>query len=286
MTVNLDVPLREDAPAAAPEQRPRPPAPLKPGDEVLTGYRVEELLLRGRVNDVYSAWSLERSCLCVVKVLRPDRLDEPAARGRLLEEGRLLESLSHPSLVRAYVTVEVPVPAVVTETLTGATLGHLMSTRKRALQGDDVVELGRQLTAVLGYLHRAGVLHLDLKPSNVVVEDGRAKILDLGHARPPGICPAGFGTREYMAPEQLVGGEVGEAADVYGLAGVLYRAATRLRPFPGGERAPGDVPSMTRVHRRRALPDGLVDLITACFSPEAVDRPSLEEVSARMAAMR
>ncbi len=286
MTVNLHVPLREDGAAASAEQQPEPPAPLDHGQELLAGYSVDELLLRGRVNDVYSAWSTERSCPCVVKVLRPDRADDAAARGRILEEGRLLESLSHPNLVRAYATVEVPVPAVVLETLTGATLGHLMSTRQRALTGEDVIELGLQLTAVLGYLHREGVLHLDLKPSNIVVEAGRAKILDLGHARAPGACPPGFGTREYMAPEQLVGGEAGEAADVYGLGGVLYRAATRLRPFPEGEREVGDVPSMTRLRRRRGLPAGLVALVESCFAPTPADRMTLSEVRAGLEASR
>lgn len=262
--------------------------PLDPGRELLAGYRVDEHLLRGRVNDVYSAWSSERRCLCVVKLLRPDRSDDTAARGRLLAEGRLLESLSHPHLVRAYATVGAPAPAVVLETLTGQTLGHLISGRRRALAPEDLLELGLQLTTVLGYLHRSGVLHLDLKPSNIVVEAGRAKILDLGHARAPGTCPAGFGTREYMPPEQLMGGEVGEASDVYGLGGVLYRAATRTRPFPEGDRGPDTdaVPPMAPLHRRRALPAELITLVAACLQPRAADRPTLRDVEAGLKSAR
>lgn len=277
MTARVDTP-----PADTPSE------PFGHGSELVAGYQVEEHLLRGRVNDVYSAWSTERSCSCVVKLLRPDRGDDAAARGRLLGEGRLLKNLSHPNLVRAYATTGSPTPVVVLETLTGQTLGHLISARRRALAADDLIELGLQLTGVLGYLHREGVLHLDLKPSNIVVEAGRVKIIDLGHAMAPGTCEAGYGTREYMPPEQLVGGEVTEASDVYGLGGVFYRAATRARPFPQGQRGPDPsaVPPMARLRRRRGLPAELVSLVAACLAPRPTDRPTLPQVSAGLVRAR
>lgn len=106
-----------------------------------------------------------------------------------------------------------------------------------------------------GYLHRHAILHLDLRPSNIVVGAGQACVLDLSHARSPGRCPREFGTDEYVSPEQLLGGQVTEASDVYGVAGVLYRAATRRRPFPRGTRNedPDAIPPFRSV-RRRALP--------------------------------
>ncbi|WP_114905792.1 protein kinase domain-containing protein [Ornithinimicrobium murale] len=77
--------------------------------------------------------------------------------------------------------------------------------------------------------------HLDLKPSNIVAQAGKATLLDLSLAQAPGPCPAGMGTTEYMAPEQVAGDRVDTPTDVWGLAGVLYRAATGRRPFPASE---------------------------------------------------
>lgn len=256
------------------------PPPSRSGTRLLPGYRVTEHLARGQALDVYAVWSTERGCLCVAKTLRPDRLDNTAERDRLLHEGRLLQRLSHPHLVRGYETHDGPPPTVILETLSGQTLGHLIAHRKRALPADDLVELGAQLASVVGYLHAHHTLHLDLKPSNIVAEAGRARVLDLSHARRPGPCPAGFGTREYMPPEQLTGGHVDTASDVYALGGVLYRAATRRRPFTATARdhAPGLRPPALPLRRRTALPASLIDLITTCLDPHPAARPTLPEI--------
>ena len=264
-----------------------PPVPLEPGRELLPGYRVDEHLARGQVLDVYAVWSDARECLCVAKTMRPDRLDDRDARHRLLEEGRLLARLTHPHLVRGYETTRRPRPTLILETLQGETLGHLLDRRRCGLPAGDLVELGVQLCSVVGYLHRNTTLHLDLKPSNVVAEAGRARLLDLSHARPPGPCPPGFGTREYMAPEQLLGQQVGEATDVYGLGGVLYRAATRRRPFTadGREGHTGRRPSFTPL-RRRVLPRPFVQLVVAGLDPRPAGRPTVAEMMAVLTGLR
>lgn len=246
------------------------------------GYQLDEHLARGQSLDVYSAWSEERGCLCVVKTLRSDHAHDHAASGRLRTEGHLLCRLAHPNLVRGYELWEQPRPAIVLETLTGDTLGHLIEQRRQGLPAGELAELGTQLCSVLGYLHRHDTLHLDLKPSNIVATGGRACLLDLSHARGPGSCPAGFGTREYMSPEQLAGTTVSPASDLYGLGGVLYRAATRHRPFPAAHRElpdPTRRPGLARL-RRRALPPALIDLVTACLDPEPTARPDLTEATA------
>jgi eukaryotic-like serine/threonine-protein kinase len=194
------------------------------------GYQTIELLRRGRDLDVYDAWSEERACRCVVKTVRPDRLGHDGPARRLLAEGRLLCRLTHPHIVRAYEVIEEPVPMVVMETLSGETLSHMVEVRDVRLSPAEVAHLGLHLASAVRYLHRHGWLHLDLKPSNVIAECGRAKLIDLSVARPPGPAHPGIGTFYYMAPEQARGGELGAAADVWGLGAVLFEAATGEPP--------------------------------------------------------
>ncbi|MGH3095067.1 MAG: protein kinase domain-containing protein, partial [Streptosporangiales bacterium] len=160
-------------------------APLARGRVLVSGYRVEEHLARGETLDVYSVRSEERECMCVAKTVRADRRDDTAARDRLLREGALLHRLDRPHLVRGYESRESP-PVAVLETLANQTLSHLLSVRKQGLTVPDLLRLGLQLCSVVRYLHRSGILHLDLKPSNMVVDAGRLRVLDLSHARPPG----------------------------------------------------------------------------------------------------
>lgn len=239
----------------------------------LAGCRIVEHLARGDCLDVYSVWSAERDCLCIAKALRPDRLQDHAGAARLLAEGRLLQRLTHPGLVRGYETRVQPWPVIIMETLAGQTMSHLMDHRGQGLAASDLAELGRQLVAVIGYLHRHDRLHLDLKTSNLVLEAGRLRVLDLSHARRPGRCPAGFGTDEYMAPEQWDGGQVSAATDVFGIGGVLYRSATRRRPY--GDRRAGIERRPLRRHR-------LGGLIAACLAPDPADRPDLAAIRAEL----
>lgn len=282
--------------------RPGPP-PLTPDAEVAPGYRVIEHLSRGRTLDVYEAWSDARATRCVVKALRPDRGDDAGARRRLLAEGRLIHRLTHPHIVRGYEVLEQPRPLVVMETLTGATLAHLIEESDPRLPVRDIAHLGLHLASAIRYLHANGWLHLDLKPSNVVAEAGRAKLIDMSVARRPGRCPAGVGTWCYLAPEQARGGVVGPAADVWGLGAVLYEATTGRAAFdpdprPGAEPAerpsgPGSGNGPARrypqldgppapVRRLRRAPAGLVALIDACLEPAAAARPAVEEVMAAL----
>lgn len=254
---------------------------LRAGDELAPGYEVVEHLAHGQALDVYDVWSAERGCLCVAKTLRPDHRSDPADRRRLRNEGRLLLSLTHPHIVRAYELIERPHPVLVLETLSGSTLGHLIESSKRRLRVADLVHLGLQLSSALGYLHANGYLHLDLKPSNVIAENGRARMIDLSVARRPGRGPRGLGTRQYMAPEQARGGRFSEATDVWGLGATLYEAATGERPFAPRDRRV-EYPQLNggppHVGERRRLPAPLGRTIDACLEPDPADRPALGEV--------
>jgi len=201
------------------------------------GYALIERLGRGHAYETWDAWSEDRGCRVVL------RLPRPGHRRALVREGRLLMRLSHPHVVRAY---EVRRGAVVLETLGGATLAALVD--DGPLDRVDAVQLGLQLGSAVRYLHRHGVLHLDLKPDNLIAEAGRLKLIDFSIAQRPGRIDAGRGTRGYMAPEQERGGRVGPAADVWGIGRVLEEAG------------------------------GPADLVAACLHPDPRERPSVDDV--------
>ncbi len=269
------------------------PPVLAPGAELAPGLRAVELLSRGQALDVYEAFSDDLLCSVVAKTVRPDRAHVRRVRDRLLLEGELLQRFAHPHLPRAFATIRGPVPIVVLETISGPTLEEIVDTRSRRLPATDLAHLGRQLCSAAHYLHRAGYLHLDIRPGNVVVRDGIAVLIDLSIARQPGPVRRGLGSREYLAPEQARGGLAGSATDVWGIGATLFEAATGVAPF-----APLDdeedaawesgaflqnsrsVPSPSSLGRRLPAPMG--DVIADCLSREPADRPTVLEVHERL----
>jgi serine/threonine protein kinase len=269
--------------------------PYEAGQEIAPGIRVLEHLRRGADLDVYDCWSLARYSRCFVKTVRPDRAQSRGTRRRLVREGRLLLSFTHPHLVRAYDLVdEGPpnLPVLVLETLTGATLSHLLR-RGRRLPLRDVAFLGRQLCSAIRYLHDHGYLHLDLKPSNIIAEGGRARVIDLSLARRPGRrTRGGRGTSTHMSPEQARGGELTTAADVWGVGLVLYEAVTGHRPFDDprtGSTSARSYLQLTRsappVRTLRRLPTALATALDACLADLPAARPTLAELDDCLAAI-
>jgi len=191
------------------------PPTLDCGCTIGERYQIVRHLARGDALDVYEGWSKDRLCSCVIKIIRPDRQGETRVVRRLAREGRLLTTLHHPHLVRAYETLNGPIPAVILETLQGATLEYLLETRPRRLHLTDLAHLGAHLCSAVHYLHRHGYLHCDIKPSNVVASCGMAKLIDLSLARPPGPGRRGAGTPPYLAREKARGELLGAATDVW-----------------------------------------------------------------------
>lgn len=208
------------------------------------------------------------------------------------------------TIVRHYETLKEPQPNLILETLTGETLSHIIDTGYRRLPLSDAVHLGLHLCSAIHYLHGHGILHLDIKPSNIVSERGIAKILDLSIAHPPKRTRKGAGTKQYMAPEQVRGELVDPATDVWGIGTTLYEAATAELPFNAGHETedhsedvtgnPAGEPTRTdtdldayeqllrraepvRTHRR--LPVAFANAVDACLEPDPARRPTLAELT-------
>ena len=250
-----------------------------PGRPLCRGYRVLRRLRRGHAVDVYDAWSEERGCRCIAKVVRSDRAEDRDTRASLFLEGRLLLGLSHPHLVRAYELVRGPRPVLALETLTGETVSKLIADHPRGFPARDVLFLGIHLCSALRYLHRTGYLHLDVKPSNIICQASAAKLIDLSLAAPAGRTLRGsVGTPGYMAPEQVERLPLTPATDAFGLGCVLHEAARgqpAFRPRSGPWRFI-EPPSLAGTSR---LPRKAAEAVDACLSRDPSARPSLAELS-------
>ena len=287
--------------------------PLPVGGVLAPGYAILGHLHQSNNYDVYDVFSEERACRCIAKTLRQDLLEKKDAASRLLREGGLLGDLTHPHVARLYEVVEGPPPVLILETLTGETLAHLIDTNERRLPIKEVAHLGLHLCSAVHYLHGRGILHLDLKPSNIVSERGMAKILDLSIAHSPGPTKAGAGTTQYMAPEQVRGDHVDAATDVWGIGAVLFETATAEPPFnaeyeeTGYEEDPTDGPGtdgwtstsgtgtdddledyeqLTRradpVRAHRRVPAVFGETIARCLDPNPAGRPTVAELTSAL----
>ena len=251
------------------------------GSELVPGYTVLQLAHRSRLFDVYEVWSVDRHCRCAAKVVRPDRLPERKGQRRLLREGRLLLSLSHPNILRAYELFLRPQPVLIVEALPGMTLGYWIEERG-PLKREDIVHLGIHVSSGLSYLHCKGILHLDLKPGNLLASYGIVRVIDFSLSRKPGRASRGAGTHIYLAPEQARGQTIGPATDVWGLGTVLWEAAAGRPPFS----RPADDDAYDQLDRRaepirkqRRLPADLAKAIDACLDPSPTERPTLRELA-------
>ena len=261
-----------------------------PTGDLPAGYRPLALLADGRRLETWDAWDEARGTRCVVKLLRADRRDDPRVRQAVLLEGHLATTLAHPHLVRGYDVLDDP-PTVVLETLRGATLSALVEHEPLGLA--DAAELGCQLASVLGYLHRHDWLHLDLKPDNVVVDHGKAVLIDLSLAGRPGRGRPGAGTRGWLAPEQATGRGLSAATDVWGLGMTLVDALARTAPY-GDEATWESRRRWPLVHRHMPvapegldeLPEEVHDLLAACLSLDPAARPLLAQVRSALEPLR
>ena len=237
-----------DALAHAPSWPLAEPVQIAPGERI-GRYTLERVIGRGGFGIVFAARDAVLGRAVAIKVTRG--APTPIVLDRFEREARIAASLNHPALVTLHDTGTINgLPYLVMELLDGETLAARCEREAPTLAG--AVALIREVAAALGRMHAAGIVHLDLKPSNVfVTREGRVKVLDFGLAELRGDNPAAVGgTRGYMAPEQREGRAVDARSDVYALGIMLLELAT------GGLRGPGELalaPAELRPLLARAL---------------------------------
>jgi serine/threonine protein kinase len=253
----------------------------KTATKIEVGTRLDpDVTVLGVVDDrgaepVYLVWHHKSWCPMLCKVLQSKEAAE--------REVEILLALAHPNIVRCFgVSAE---KHLLLEYLEGPSLHQLVKSRpKRRLGINDALRISIYIGAALSHIHDRGLLHLDVKPANIVVVSGRPVLCDFGIARwqsaprPKGIT----GTEDYIAPEECRREQVTPAVDIFSLGVTLYELLTGYMPFP--ERSDVDPypqtvksPSSLRQHRR-AVPVGVERLVLRCLSRDPKARPVLAEL--------
>jgi len=251
-------------------------------------YALDELLGRGGMADVYRGTDQLLLRPVAVKLLR--EVSDPAQRDRFIAEARTLASLNHPGLITLLdAGILVDRPYLVLELATGPTLAARIS--EGPVDPGEVTTIGEQLASALGYAHAQGVVHRDVKPSNVLIcDDDRVLLADFGIARLVDEAQEhtksgeAIGSPPYLAPEQAAGEGVGPSADVFSLGLVLLEALTATRAYTG---TPLEA-AVARLYTPPAIPGDLDprwrELIARMTDREPANRPTAIEVAAELAA--
>jgi serine/threonine protein kinase len=263
---------------------------LQEGDEIASGLTALQLLGGGTRYEAFLAFDDELHHATVVKVLRPDRIDDEGALRGLRAEADVLSSLNHPAIARLLRDgIEDERPHIVLELVEGPRLSTLIR-RFGPLETEQAAPLAVEVASALHYLHGLGLVHLDVKPKNLIM-GAPPRLIDLSIARSlrdAASLTVPVGTDAYMAPEQCTPspGRVGPAADVWGLGITLYESLVGEPAFPRGSEEDGAAagerfPQLT--HRPAPMPSrvpselaGAVDAALA-FEPE--DRPTAREMA-------
>lgn len=188
---------------------------------------------------VYRGRDLRTRRTVAVRTLRTAYRTNPASRAAFRQETRNQATANHGNIARIYdLHEEQEAPWAVMELVPGQTLRELLTTHG-PYPPLDAADLLDQVASALAHLHGRGMVHLDVKPENLIVApDGTVKLIDFGLSQPLGrpaepIGGAAFGTAAYLSPEQITGDRVDAAADVYTLACVMYEVITGSPPFGG-----------------------------------------------------
>ncbi len=232
-------------------------AELGPGAVFDGRYRLDRLLARGGMAEVFVGHDLRLERAVAVKVLAAEGNGRPGSVARFRREALAAAGLSHPNIVAVFDSGEAQgVYFIVMEYIAGRTLTELIS-QEAPLSTAVTADIGARVAAALEFAHGRGVIHRDIKPGNVLLTvEGAAKLTDFGIARvtthdgdatltAPGMV---IGTPSYLSPEQVEGRPLDPRSDIYSLGAVLYEMATGVPPFRA------DTALATAYHQVRSAP--------------------------------
>ncbi|HEX3660186.1 MAG TPA: tetratricopeptide repeat protein [Acidobacteriaceae bacterium] len=256
---------------------------IEPGTILAGRYEVLTVLGTGGMGSVYKAQDRELDRLVALKVIRPELARNAAIVDRFKQEIRLSHKVTHRNVVRMYdLSEDAGMRFVTMELVAGGDLRGILEKRGK-MPPDEAVQILQQICTALEAAHSAGILHRDLKPQNVMVEDaGRVVVMDFGLARTiegDGMTQSGalLGTMEYMSPEQALGKELDQRSDIFALGLIGYEMLTGDMPF----KAESAIASLLKRTRERAapisqldatLPGALTAIIGRCLETDVEQR--------------
>jgi len=256
-------------------------------------YELLERIGHGATGRVWRARHVDTGALVAVKVLREELADDPDVRTRFLREGAVLTGRDLPGVVRVHETVvERDRVGLVMDLIDGPNLREVISLQA-PLQPARACALALQMATSLHAAQRAGLVHRDVKPENVLVHKVRgselALLTDFGLARVLDEAPnsgsrsRAFGTPHYVAPERLRRGPVGPAVDVYALGVILFEMVVGWRPFRSQDPAALMLQQLNEIPLRPpGVSEDLWALIDVCLAKDPQDRPATSELAARL----
>jgi serine/threonine protein kinase len=259
---------------------------LSPGSTI-AGYEVEAVVGSGGIGILYRARQLRLDRPVALKLVDSEVAREPVVRERLRREARTVAALDHPNVVPLYEAGEEDGTVyIATRWVDGTELGTLIQ-RDGPLEPRRAARIAAQIASALEVAHEKGLVHRDVKPSNAIVtSEDHVYLTDFGLTK-RAESASGFtgaaqmlGTIDYVAPEQIEGGEPNTRGDVYGLACVLFETLTGAAPFAGesGGMAKmwahlnAEPPSVRE--QRSDVPQALDDVIQRGLAKRPDGRPS------------
>lgn len=246
-------------------------------------FRLDARIGSGGLGSVWRATDLNLQREVAIKLLHPHLAARPDVAERFRIEALAAARLSHPNVLRVYdAGVDNGNAYLVTELIDGRGVDRLIG--RGPIEPTAVAAIGAQAASALDEAHRAGMIHRDVKPSNLLLHrNGRIKLIDFGVARVVDLASdltiqgETVGSWAYLAPEQLDDQPVGFSADVYALGLVLWEACTGHTPFHGETpsalalaRLTQQVPELPELPE---LPDQLRQVVDAATAREPEDRP-------------